>query len=154
MTEQIKSANIYLMWGAATLLFFGLSVDTFAQQADSTDRSFFVNPKPESFTKKAHTERQTGTFALPESGIMSVPDETQYYQLPFKGQYYLDLAVEAYREEQKDQFGSGWMGRFLQAIAPFVNHGFQFGHYQIYDMPLTDRDNPLYKSHNNPEKRE
>ena len=125
------------------------AIPSFAQQADSTQRTFFINPKPEGFKIKPHSERQQGSFYLPQSGVFEVPEETQYYQIPFKGHYYLDIAVEAYREELRKQQGSGWLNKFFRAIAPFVNNQFQFGHYAIYDMPVVDRENPLFQSHNN-----
>lgn len=119
-----------------------------AQQADSTKRTFFLNPKPKSFKIQPHSERSMGSYTLPQSGVFEMPDETQYYTPPFKGQYYLDLAVEAYREEQKDKLGLNWLFQFLNAIAPYVNNQFEFGVYRINDMPVVERDNPLFRSHN------
>lgn len=83
-----------------------------------------------------------------------MPEETQYYTHPFKGQYYLDLAVEAYRDEQKDKLGLNWLFQFLNAISPYVNNQFEFGVYQINDMPVVGRDNPMFQSHNSDEKRQ
>lgn len=124
-----------------------------AQQADSTKRTFFLNPKPKSFKIQPHSERSVGSYTLPQSGVFEMPDETQYYTPPFKGQYYLDLAVEAYRQEQKDKLGLNWLFQFLNAIAPYVNNQFEFGVYRINDMPVVERDNPLFQSHNSKEDR-
>lgn len=123
-----------------------------AQQADSTKRTFFLNPKSGSLTNQPHSERSMGVLSLPQSGVFEMPEETQYYTPPFKGQYYLDLAVEAYREEQKDKLGLGWLFRFMNAVAPYINNQFQFGVYRINDMPIVDRDHPLFQSHNSKEK--
>ncbi len=76
-----------------------------------------------------------------------MPEETQYYTPPFKGQYYLDLAVEAYRQEQRDKLGLNWLFGFLNAIAPYVNNQFQFGVYRINDLPVVARDNPMFQSY-------
>lgn len=95
-----------------------------------------------------------GSYSLPQSGVFEMPEETQYYTPPFKGQYYLDLAVAAYREEQKDKLGLNWLFRFLGAIAPYVNNQFEFGVYRINDMPIVERDNPLFQSHGSTRQRE
>jgi hypothetical protein len=95
-----------------------------------------------------------GNYSLPQSGVFEMPEETQYYTHPFQGQYYLDLAVEAYRKEQKDKLGLSWLFQFLNAVSPFVNNRFEFGVYQINDMPVVGRDNPLFQSHNSDEKRQ
>ncbi len=124
-----------------------------AQQADSTKRTFFLRPETKSLESQPHSERSIGSYALPQSGVFEMPEETQYYVLPFKGQYYLDLAVEAYREEQRDKLGLNWLFRFLNAISPYVNNQFQFGVYRINDMPLVARDNPLFQSHNSKDER-
>ncbi|MDZ7715603.1 MAG: hypothetical protein U5J95_05255 [Balneolaceae bacterium] len=143
---------LFLSLTAAVLS--SISIASFAQEADSTKRSFFINPKPEGFKTKPHSERQTGSVYLPQSGVFEVPEENPYYQIPFKGQYYLDIAVEAYREELKKNQSAGWLNKFFQAIAPFINNKFQFGHYAIYDMPVVERDNALFQSHTNDESRQ
>lgn len=124
-----------------------------AQQADSTKRTFFLRPETKSLKAQPHSERSIGSYSLPESGVFEVPEETEYYVLPFKGQHYLDMAVEALREEQRDKLGLNWLFRFLNAISPYVNNQFQFGVYRINDMPIVARDNPLFQSHNNREER-
>lgn len=136
-----------------SLLVLSIAHHAQAQQADSTERSFFLNPKPPSFKISPHQERTVGAFTLPQSGIMEMPEETQYYTPPFKGQYYLDLAVEAYREEQKDKLGLNWLFRFLDFISPYVNNEFEFGVYRINDLPVVERDNPLFQSHKNKDER-
>lgn len=128
-----------LLWAVTSLVY--------AQQADSTRRTFFLNPQSGSTINQPHSERSMGTLSLPQSGVYEMPEETQYYTPPFKGQYYLDLAVEAYREEQRDKLGLNWLFGFLNAIAPYVNNQFQFGVYQINDMPIVGRDNPLFQSY-------
>lgn len=134
-------------------VFMATAFTASAQQADSTKRTFFLNPKPEGFKIKPHSERSMGSYSLPQSGVFNVPEETQYYVPPFKGQYYLDLAVEAYRKEQEDKLGLNWLFQFLNAIAPYVNNRFEFGVYRINDMPVVERDNPLFKSHNSRQER-
>lgn len=131
-------------------IFLGWNAQAIAQQADSTKRTLEINPKPDSFTDRPHSERRMGEFILPESGIFLYPEPTRYYQEPFMGQYYLDLAVEALREEQRNRLGGTWM-QVLRAIAPFVNMQFQFGVYDAYDLPVVARDNPLFQSYRNRE---
>lgn len=130
------------------------SQSVFAQQADSTKRTFFLRPESKSLNYSPHSERSIGSYSLPQSGVFEMPEETQYYIPAFKGQYYLDLAVEAYREEQKDKLGLNWLFKFLNAISPYVNNRFEFGVYRINDMPVVERENPLFKSHNSSEKRQ
>lgn len=124
-----------------------------AQQADSTKRTFFLRPETKSLKAQPHSERTIGSYTLPQSGVFEVPEETEYYVIPFKGQEYLDMAVEALREEQRDKLGLNWLFRFLNAISPYVNNQFQFGVYRINDMPVVARDNPLFQSHNSREER-
>lgn len=128
-----------LCWAAASI--------AYAQQADSTRRTFFMRPESGSSINQPHSERSMGTHSLPQSGVFEMPEETQYYTPPFKGQYYLDLAVEAYRQEQRDKLGLNWLFGFLNAIAPYVNNQFQFGVYRINDLPVVARDNPLFQSY-------
>lgn len=128
-------------------LFLLVSHFAYAQQADSTRRTFFMNPESESRTFRPHSERTIGSLTIPESGVYEMPEETQYYTPPFKGQYYLDLALQAYREEQRDKLGMNWLFGFLNAIAPYVNNQFQFGVYRINDLPVVARDNPLFQSY-------
>lgn len=125
----------------------------FAQQSDTTRQNREINPKPESFTERAHTERKMGEFMLPESGVFSYPERVEPYREPFMGQYYLDIAVEILRKEQEGKLGKMWM-QILRTVAPFVNMQFQFGVYDIEDLPIVDRDNPLFQSYQNPEKKE
>ena len=146
--------NKLTLFSLTAILLLAISIPALAQEVDSTKRTFFLNPKPEGFKIKPHSERQTGSFHLPQSGVFEVPEENYYYQIPFKGHYYLEIAVEAYREELREQQGAGWLNKFFRAIAPYVNNKFQFGHYAIYDMPIVDRDNALFQSHNNDEPRQ
>lgn len=140
----------YFFFAFLCLAVAGWSTQVFAQQADTTKRTLEINPKPESFIDRPHTERRMGEFILPESGIFEYPEPTRYYQAPFMGQYYLDVAVAALREEQRNRLDGTWM-KVLRAIAPFVNMQFQFGVYEIYDIPVVDRDNPLFQSYRNRE---
>lgn len=79
-------------------------------------------------------------------GTYQVPTEKQYYIPPFKGQYYLDMAVEAYRKELENRIGDDWYWQFLKAISPYINNQFQFGFYNMYDIEFVDRDHPLLES--------
>lgn len=141
----------------STFLLLGIAATkSNAQQADSTDsprRTFFFKSEPDRYRFNLHTERSFQSYSFPQSGIYEVPEQTQYYVPEFKGQYYLDLAVEAYREELKEKPGLNWLFQFMNYIAPFVNNRFEFGVYQIYDMPIVGRENPLFRSYQNDEKR-
>ncbi len=140
-----------------SFLLLGITAATTkAQQADSTDsprRTFFFKSEQDRYRFNLHSERSFQSYSFPESGIYAVPEQTQYYVPEFKGQYYLDLAVEAYREEQRDKLGLNWLFQFMNYISPFVNNRFEFGVYQIYDMPIVGRENPLFQSYKNDEER-
>lgn len=154
--QKLSKASIYQQILPVILfcsIFLSATQLSFAQEADSTKRTFFLRPETKSLKYQPHSERAIGSYSLPESGVFDMPEETQYYVFPFKGQYYLDLAVEAYREEQRDKLGLNWLFRFMNAISPYVNNQFQFGVYRINDMPIIARDNPLFQSHNSSKER-
>jgi hypothetical protein len=131
-------------------LLFCLVLPGQAQERDTTKTEIRIRqlPRPAPLHLHGHSERSFNNLALPSTGIYGKPDETKYYQPPFKGQYYLDLAVEAYREEIKDDLGLNWLFRFIKMMAPYVNNRFEFGVYKIEDLPIVDRDNPLTKPQN------
>lgn len=133
-------------------VFFVIPALTMAQETDTTRKSIEMEERQELLRLKYRLDRSASEGMLSESGVHEVPEPTEYYTPPFKGQEYLDMAVEAYRKELEDRIGPDWMYQFFRAIAPFVNNRFEFGVYQIYDMPVVDRDNPLFQSNDSKEK--
>lgn len=113
-----------------------------AQQADTSATVKEIELRQQ-FRQSYHSERKADNFVLPSSGVYSVPEPKQYYKPPFTGQKSLDAAVEAYRKELKEGLGNSVIFRFLETIAPFINNQFEFGVYQIYDLPIVERDHPL-----------
>lgn len=95
-------------------------------------------------------ERSISGGSMTEMGTYNVPSETQYYERPFKGQEYLDMAVEAYREEIEDKMGGSWYWDFLKAVSPFIR--MELGAFQTMELEYPDKDNPLWQSYTNDEK--
>ena len=125
-----------------------------AQEADSTKKELDFEQRKRPVNLERNLDREIGGGVMNEMGSYQVPEETEYYTPPFKGQEYLDMAVEAYRKELEDRIGGDWFWKFLDTIRPYIHNGFEFGVYQIYDQPVVERGNPLFKSHNNKEKRQ
>jgi len=98
-------------------------------------------------------DREMTGGKMTKMGSYDVPTETEYYTPPFKGQEYLDMAVEAYRQELEEHMGSNWFWKFLDTISPYIYNDFEFGVYQINDMPIVDRNNELFKSYRSNDKR-
>lgn len=125
-----------------------------AQETDTTKQEIDQEIRQRSINLNQRFDRSMSGGVMTEMGTYNVPDDKQFYKPPFKGQEYLDQAVEAYREEIKNQIGNGWYWNVLRAISPFINNQFEFGVYRIYDWEPIDRDNPLQKSYNSNEKRQ
>lgn len=154
--DNLSKINIYVV---AFLLLVGIfSLSPYiaaAQEVDTTRQDLDLEqdePSPQ-FLHPGFDRPATGGV-MTEMGSYEVPEETEYYQPPFKGQEYLDMAVEAYRKELEKHIGPDWLSQFMRAVSPFINNQFEFGFYQIYDMNSTvDRDNPLFKSYTDDEKK-
>lgn len=85
-------------------------------------------------------------------GMYNVPSPTQYYRPPFKGQDYLDKAVEAYRKKLEDGMGDNWYWNFLRAVSPYIS--LELGAFQTMQMEYVDRQNPLFQSYQSKEKKQ
>ncbi|GAA5520331.1 hypothetical protein LQ318_01275 [Aliifodinibius salicampi] len=137
------------------LLFFGvIPTITFAQETDTTRQEIEPEQEERKLNMQSKFDRSMSGGIMSEMGSYEVPSETEYYTPPFKGQEYLDMAVEAYRKELERSIGPDWMWQFMKTVAPYINNQFEFGVYQIYDLPIVDRDNPLFQSDSNNKKRE
>ena len=110
---------------------------------DETERRIILNQQ---------FDRPMSGGSLTEMGTYDVPRENQFYQRPFKGQKYLDMAVEAYREQLKNQVGNNWYWQFLKAVSPYIR--LELGAFQTMEMQYVDRDNPLFRSYRDPEKKQ
>lgn len=124
-----------------------------AQEADTTFKKRSIEQGNRLLNLQPTFERSASGGLMTEMGSYEVPEETEYYQPPFKGQEYLDMAVEAYRKELEKRMGNGWFWKFLDTISPYIHNGFEFGVYQIYDLPVVERDNPLFQSYSDDSKR-
>ncbi len=137
------------------LLLLGMvPVITLAQETDTTRQEIEPEQKEQKLNMQSKFDRSMSGGIMSEMGSYEVPSETEYYTPPFKGQEYLDMAVEAYRKELERSIGPDWMWQFMKAVSPYINNQFEFGVYQIYDLPIVDRDNPLFQSDSNKQKRE
>ncbi|HLR24783.1 MAG TPA: hypothetical protein VK112_02875 [Fodinibius sp.] len=125
-----------------------------AQEKDTTRKELNVEPQKTPVNLQPRMDRELSGGAMTEMGSYKVPEETEYYNPPFKGQEYLDMAVEAYRKELENRIGSDWFWKFLDTISPYIYNGFEFGVYQINDQPVVERDNPLFQSYKSKEKRQ
>lgn len=125
-----------------------------AQETDTTRQSRELDEREQALELKYKINRPASGGLLTESGVHEVPEPTVYYTPPFKGQEYLDKAVEAYRKELKERMGPDWLYKFFRIVKPFVNNQFEFGVYQINDLPVVDRENELFQSKNSDEKLE
>lgn len=114
-----------------------------AQENDSTRQEIGLDDERRQIILQGQFDRSMSGGIMTEMGAYQVPTEKQYYTPPFKGQYYLDIAVEAYRKELENQIGDNWYWQFLKAISPYINNQFQFGFYNMYDIEFVDRDHPL-----------
>ncbi len=127
-----------------TVLFiFGIADFGYAQQSDTTQTRKELDLREDSARIPYHSERSANSFLLSESGSYNVPDPKQYYQPPFTGQESLDRAVAFYRQQLENSIVNSAVFQLIGKIAPFVMNRFEFGFYQIYDMPIVDRDHPL-----------
>lgn len=124
-----------------------------AQEKDTTKQKLNLEPEQEQTLQQPEFDRSASGGLMTEMGSYQVPEETQYYSPPFKGQEYLDKAVEAYRKELEKRMGNKWFWKFLDTISPYINNEFEFGVYQIYDLPVVERGNPLFQSYQNDQKR-
>ncbi len=149
-----KLPNYIKFCGLALILLAIVPSLVSAQETDTTRQSVEMEEREKALELKYKINRPASEGMLTESGVHEVPEPTEYYTPPFKGQYYLDKAVEAYRKELKERMGPDWLYKFFRVISPFVNNRFEFGVYQIYDMPIVERDNPLFQSNNSDEELE
>lgn len=128
------------------LVMTGQETDTTQVELDQDQESDRTVNLDQQFDRSA-----TGGI-LTEMGKYQVPSETQYYQRPFKGQEYLDMAVEAYREEMEQQVGNNWYWQFLKTVSPYIR--LELGAFQTMQMQYVDRDNPLFESYKDDEKKQ
>lgn len=148
-----KRDKIYCLF--LLLLLLGMiPIISLAQEVDTARQEIEPEQEDQKLNMQSKFDRSMSGGIMSEMGSYEVPSETEYYNPPFKGQEYLDMAVEAYRKELEQRIGPNWMWQFMKTVSPFINNQFEFGVYQIYDLPIVDRDNPLFQSDSNNEKLE
>lgn len=138
----------------AIILLVMLPALVWGQETDTTRQSGELDEREQAIELKYKINRPASGGMLTESGVHEVPEPTEYYTPPFKGQEYLDKAVEAYRKELKERMGPDWLYNFFRIVKPFINNQFEFGVYQINDLPVVERENSLFRSNNSDEKLE
>lgn len=142
--------------GLVILFGFLLLVLPFVCQGQETDTTKVEIGEQDKTERRIKLDRQfdrpiTGG-SLTDMGTYNVPSENQFYQRPFKGQKYLDMAVEAYREQLKNQVGDNWYWQFLKAVSPYIR--LELGAFQTMELQYVDRDNPLFQSYRDPEEKQ
>jgi len=145
LTQHIAFGIILIL----LTVFIPLSV--YAQEADSTKK--LETGKQRNLNFQQELDRSVSGGKMTEMGSYDVPTETHYYKRPFKGQEYLDMAVEAYRKEVENSWQNSWYWQFLKAVSPYINNKFEFGFYNT-DVPIVDRDNPLFQSYKDRNKKQ
>lgn len=130
------------------ILFFLLPSLVLGQDQDTTRQELDFE-KRRQLDIQQQLDRSMSGGVMTEMGTYQIPSETQYYQHPFKGQEYLDMAVEAYRKEIENQVGDNWYWQFLKAVSPFIR--LELGAFQTMQLEYPDRDNPLWQSYSNDE---
>lgn len=122
-----------------------------AQEVDTTKIELKKDREGEqTINLNQNYDRSVSAGSMTEMGTYSMPSEKQYYQHPFKGQYYLDMAVEAYREQLREQVGDNWYWSFLKAVSPYIR--LEMGAFQTLEMQYVGRDNPLFQNYKSDEK--
>ncbi len=124
-----------------------------AQETDTT--TIDIREEPEEFRSinlGRQFDRSISGGSLTEMGTFSVPRENQYYQRPFKGQEYLDMALEAYREELESGMEDSWFWQFLKTVSPYIR--LEMGAFETMQLQYIDRDHPAFESYNSDEKLE
>ena len=124
----------------------------FAQEADTTRQELEIDSSSQNLDMQQEFDRSMSGGMMSGIGTYETPTEGQYYKRPFKGQYYLDKAVEAYREQLREGIGNNWYSQFLKAVSPFVS--LHFGAFQEFDLRYVERDNPLFQSYTNDSKKQ
>ena len=144
LVKHIRKSILFL-----SLLFPGLVV---AQETDTTRQELDFDTTQQEVNLQQQYDRSMSGGMMSNMGTYNTPSEGQYYKRPFLGQKYLDQAVEAYRKEVENRMGGSWYWRFLKAVSPYIR--LQLGAFQGSQMNFVDRNNPLFQSYKDDEKRQ
>lgn len=151
----MDTTNKYKFSAAILLisLLWALPHTVTAQEKDSTKVKLDLDKdSARTYPLDRRFDRSLSGGMMTEMGMYKVPSETQYYQAPFKGQDYLDMAVKAYREQLKEGIGNNWYWNFLKAVSPYIS--LELGAFQTMQMEYVDRTNPLFQSYKDPDKKQ
>lgn len=140
----------YFSIGIIICCLLGISRNASAQETDTS--SVKIEDEQRTYELNQNFDRSMSGGTMTDMGTYSVPYKTQYYQAPFEGQKSLDRAVEAYRKEMKEKMGGNWYWQFLKAVSPYIRLHLGVNDFDMF-VPV-ERDNPLFKSYNNEEKRQ
>lgn len=146
-TQKLHNPEMYKYIGTVVLFLWLLPNLAWGQDTDTTRQELDFEQEERDLNLQ---NRSTSGGIMTEMGTYQMPSETQYYKRPFKGQEYLDMAVEAYRKEIENRMGEGWYWQFLKTVSPFIR--LELGAFQTLQMQYVDRDNPLFRSYNSDEK--
>ncbi|WP_445664740.1 hypothetical protein [Fodinibius sp. AD559] len=92
--------------------------------------------------------RSVSGGALTDMGTYDVPSSSQYYQAPLEAQKELDQFMKEYRKEMEKS--AYW--HFLRAVSPYIR--LHLGVRDFNNLQIVGRDNPLFQSYQNNEKRQ
>lgn len=145
--QKLHKTDMYKYIAALVLLLWLFPSLIWAQDTDTTRQELDFEQEQQNLLLQ---ERSLSGGVMTEMGTYQIPNETQYYKRPFKGQEYLDEAVEAYRREIENRMGESWYWQFLKTVSPFIR--LELGAFQTLEMQFVDRDNPLFRSYNSDEK--
>jgi hypothetical protein len=130
-------------------LLLGTPMVVTAQETDTTQVSIEQDEEAEQTLQlDQQYSRSVSGGALTDMGTYDVPNSTQYYHAPFEAQNELDRAVEAYRKEME----KNWYWHFLRAVSPYIR--LHLGVRDFNNLQIVGRDNPLFQSYQNNEKRQ
>lgn len=140
MNKYVRTTFLFLI--------FLLPISAVAQETDTTRQELDFDTQQ----RETQLDRSMSGGMMSKMGTYDMPSEGQYYKRPFMGQKYLDQAVEAYRREIENKMGGNWYWQFLKAVSPFIR--MELGAFRDNELIYVDRDNPLFKSYKDDEKKQ
>lgn len=130
-------------------LLLGVCKQAFSQETDTSGVAIEQGDEANaSIQLDQQYSRSVSGGALTDMGTYDIPSSTQYYQAPFEAQKELDEFMEEYRKEMEKN--AYW--HFLKAISPYIR--LHLGVRDFNNLRIVGRDNPLFQSYQNDEKRQ
>lgn len=145
----MKKSILFILVVLAGVLFVVYPEPAAAQETDTTN--VVLDPEDDEeapIQLDRGYERSVSGGSLTDMGTYQVPGRNQYYIPPFEAQKELDQFMEEYREEMK----KNWYWQFLRATSPFIR--LHLGVRDFNTLDIVGRDNPLFQSYKNKQKRQ